>query len=433
MTPRGLRVTRLGPAWLALVALAALLGLVVGRAELFVAIAPLALALLRGVRPGAEPRAALTQTVSSARLFQGERLTVALELTAQTPLAQVEVAQALPPSAVLVSGSARTVLALAAGDSARWSYELELPVAARVVIAAPAVRAWQPSGLGVRDLESGAATATAAVIRVYPRAEPVRRPPQPLRTQTSVGNYVSPHFGDGIEPGEIRPFAPGDQIRHVNWRASTRLGSLFVTRYQQERNADVVLMLDTLSQAGAGATSTLHASLRATASLAAAYLARKDRVGLIEYGGVLRWVRPGSGRLAFERLLETLVRASVTFTFVAKSLDAVPRRILPAQALVIAVSPLLDARFIAAARDLAGRGFDVVVLAVDPVVATRAALVRSAVVDTACRLWAVERRLHVALLRASGLRVVEWSPDEPLELALSRLPQHARARARVAS
>ena len=429
MTPRGFRVTRLGPVWLLLVAMAALLGLVVGRAELFVAIAPLALALLRGTRLAAEPRAALTQTVSSARLFEGERLTVSLELTAETPLAQVEVAQALPPSAVLASGSARTVLALPAGGTARWSYELELPVAARAVIEAPALRAWQPSGLGVRDLETGMASA----VRVYPRAEPVRRPPRPLRTQASVGNYVSPHFGDGIEPGEIRPFAPGDQIRHVNWRASTRLGSLFVTRYQQERNADVVLMLDTLSQAGAGATSTLHASLRATASLAAAYLARKDRVGLIEYGGVLRWVRPGSGRLAFERLLETLVRASVTFTFVAKSLDAVPPRILPAQALCIAVSPLLDARFIAAARDLVGRGFDVVVLVVDPVAATRAALAPSAVVDTACRLWAVERRLHVAALRASGLRVVEWSPDEPLELALSRLPHHARARAMVAS
>jgi len=406
------------------VALAVLLGVLVGRAELFVAIAPLALALLRGARHRPAPRVAVGYAVSIARLFEGERLTVSLELTAEGALEQVEVVQALPPSARLVTGHHRTVLALEAGGTARWNYQLDLPVAARAVIGAPGLRVWDSSGLGAHDTAPGAST----VVRIYPRAEPVRRPPRPLRTQTSVGNYASPQFGDGIEPGEIRPFAPGDLIRHVNWRASTRQRSLFVTRHQQERNADVVLMLDTLSQAGAGPTSTLHASLRAIASLAAAYLARKDRVGLIEYGGVLRWVRPGSGRLALERLLETLVRASVTFTFVAKRLDAVPPRILPSQALVIAVSPLLDARFVAAARDLAGRGFDVVVLAVDPVAATRAALAPSAPVDTACRLWAVERHLQVAALRGSGLRVVEWRPHEPLELALSRLPRHARAR-----
>src|SRR5262249_59413307 len=97
-------------------------------------------------------------------------------------------------------------------------------------------------------------------------------------------------------------------------------------RYQQERNADVVLMLDTLSQAGIGSATTLHASLRAAASLAAAYLARKDRVGLIEYGGLLRWVRPGSGRRHFERLLSTLVQAEVTLPYVAKRPGPPPPR-----------------------------------------------------------------------------------------------------------
>jgi len=120
-------------------------------------------------------------------------------------------------------------------------------------------------------------------------------------------------------------------------RASLRRDRLYVTRYQQEQNADVVLMLDTLSETGTASATTLHASLRAAAALAAAYLARKDRVGLIEYGGLLRWVRPGSGRPHFERLLSTLVQAEVTFTYVAKDLDLVPPRVLPPQALVIAI------------------------------------------------------------------------------------------------
>ena len=169
---------------------------------------------------------------------------------------------------------------------------------------------------------------------------PIRYLPHPRRTQTFVGNYVSPTQGEGIEPGDIRPFAPGDQVRHVNWRATLKLGPLHVTRHHQERNADVVLLLDTLSDVGPDGVTVVDAAVRGAAALAAAYLARKDRVGLIEYGGQPRWVRPGAGRAHLERLLDSLLSASVVFTYVNRDLDLVPPRILPPQALVVALSPL---------------------------------------------------------------------------------------------
>ena len=195
-----------------------------------------------------------------------------------------------------------------------------------------------------------------------------------MRTQTFVGNYVSPAQGEGIEPGDIRPFAPGDHVRHVNWRATLRLGTLHVTQHHRERNADVVLLLDTLSEVGPSGATVVDVAVRAAATLAAAYLARKDRVGLIEYGGQLRWVRPGSGRAQLQRLLDTLLDASVVFTYVTRDVDLIPPRILPPQALVLALSPLLDARFVRAAADLAARRFDLVVIAVSPVAAARAAV-----------------------------------------------------------
>lgn len=83
----------------------------------------------------------------------------------------------------------------------------------------------------------------------------------------------------------------------MNWRACLRLGRLYVTQYQQERNADVMLMLDALGHVGLPPQTSLDLCVRAAASLAWAYLSRRDRVGLIEYGGVLRWVKPGSGRV----------------------------------------------------------------------------------------------------------------------------------------
>jgi uncharacterized protein (DUF58 family) len=266
-------------------------------------------------------------------------------------------------------------------------------------------------------------------VHVYPRIAPLRSLPRPLRTQTSIGDYVSPALGEGLEPGDIRQFAPGDRIRQVNWRASLRLGTLYVTQHRRERNADVVLMLDTLAAVGPRHDSTLDLAVRAAASLATAYLARKDRVGLINFGGTIDWVKPGSGRVQYERLADTLLRATVVFTYVTKDLGFVPARVLPSRALVIAVTPLLDGRFAKATLDLAARGFDVVVLVVSPVDVTRAMLARTPLNALACRLWTLERRAGLDAFRRHGLAVCEWNPAEPLETALAGL---ARRRMRMA-
>src|SRR5438093_217347 len=244
--------------------------------------------------------------------------------------------------------------------------------------------------------------------------------------QAFVGNYVAPRVGEGLEPGDIRAFGPGDRVRHVNWRASLRFRRLFVTQYHQERNANVVLMLDSLAEAGAPPDTTLDVSIRAAAALATAYLARKDRVGLIEYCGPFRWVRPNSGRVQHERIFEALLRADVMFSWVTQEVGLVPRRILPPQALVIAISPLLDPRFEKALVDLAARGFDLTVLSPSPIPLVRRAIRASASADVACRLWALERRTRADALHRLGITIVDWDPAEPLEAALGGLTRPGR-------
>jgi hypothetical protein len=126
--------------------------------------------------------------------------------------------------------------------------------------------------------------------------------------------------------------------------------------------------------------------------------------------------------------MDALAAAEPTFTYVRKDLALVPPRILPPRALVLALSPLLDSRFVDAVADLVARRFDVVLLAVSPVEVTRAVLRVSPLEDLACRLWAIEHRAQIAALRRRGLAVLEWTPAEPLELALAPL---ARRRRRV--
>jgi hypothetical protein len=113
-------------------------------------------------------------------------------------------------------------------------------------------------------------------------------------------------------------------------------------------------------------------------------------------------------------------------TYVAKDLALVPPRVLSPRSLVIALSPLLDARFIKAASDLAARGFEVVIVSVSPVDIVRACQDASVLVDAACRLWDLERQGRLAELRRQGLRVIEWHPDEPLDLVLAQLGRHRR-------
>ncbi len=236
---------------LALASLAAwsiLLGVLTSRPELFIAAVPLLLPVLLSAgashRP---PRWSLTHAVSTERLFEGERAVVTLRLTAHTPLAQIEVLEVLPPFVELLSGNPRAVFSLAAGQRVCWQYEIRCPQRGRITFGMLHLRLFDIWGLRQSETDH----LEPHTISVYPRGLPLRPLPRPGRTQTSFGNYVAPQVGEGLEPGDIRPFAPGDRIRRVNWRASLRRDQLYVTEFHQERNAAVVLLLDIFADSGA--------------------------------------------------------------------------------------------------------------------------------------------------------------------------------------
>ena len=411
------RVTPLTLSLLTVAAWVLSLAVLTARPDLFVAVLPLALVLATlAVRPSA-PDYSVTHRISGDRVFEGDTVTVTVEVTASTPVALLELYEPLAAGCLLASGSHRAVMTLRPGQTASWSYQISYPVRGVYDLGRLVVRVRDRWSLRWRERRH----VDHKRVRVHPRSAPLRGLPRPLRTQTSVGDYVSRAFGEGIEPGDIRQFAPGDRIRQVNWRASLRLGTLYVTQQHPERNADVVLMLDTMAEVGTASVTTLDAAVRAAASLATAYLARKDRVGLIVYGGVIDWVRPGSGRAHYERIADSLLRADVVFTYVTKDLKLVPPRVLPPHAFIVALTPLLDRRFNQAAVDLVGRGFDVLVLVVSPVELMRASLGASPIDQLACRLWTLERRARLDELRRHGLPVIEWNPADPLEAAIAGL------------
>src|SRR5439155_17432772 len=103
-------------------------------------------------------------------------------------------------------------------------------------------------------------------------------------------------------------------------------------------------VLDTFSDVALPERGTLDLTVRAAASLAHRYLQRKDRVGIVSFGGYLSWLLPASGTRQLYRIVDSLLQMDVVMSFATKSLDVLPPRTLPAKALVLALTPLLDAR-----------------------------------------------------------------------------------------
>ena len=96
--------------------------------------------------------------------------------------------------------------------------------------------------------------------------------------------------------------------------------------------------------------STLDDSVRAAAGIARAYLRSHDRVGIVSLGGKLRWLTPGTGSTHLLRIVESVLDVRRDMGYQVPDLDRVPPPALPAGALVYAITPLADDRFLEAAE-----------------------------------------------------------------------------------
>ena len=99
-------------------------------------------------------------------------------------------------------------------------------------------------------------------LSVYPRPELLQSLVAPLETQLVTGDLVARIRADGLEFADTRAFVPGDRLRSVNWRASARRGELIVNERHPDRNADVVLFLDSFAEARSGDEARRHARAR---------------------------------------------------------------------------------------------------------------------------------------------------------------------------
>jgi uncharacterized protein (DUF58 family) len=416
------------PKLLAYTALAAL-GLIGGLAarlpELVVLAAPFALVPAFSVLLARAPQLDATVSLERDRVLEGEELDVTVLVEPERGAERADVLLELSHGLTVVDGGNPRTTHLADGHSRELVFRVRCERWGGYAVGRIFVRARDPFGI----LRWEQTLDRRSPLKVYPREELIRSLLRPQDTQVFSGNHVAREKGEGIEFADLRPFVAGDRVRRVNWRASARRNQLWVNEHHAERNADVVIFLDSFAELGQPGASTLDDALRAASSLAARYLRDKDRVGFVSFGGTLNWLLPATGATQLYRIVDSMLDTRVALNYVWRDIDVIPRRTLPPRALVLAISPLLDDRGVSALLDVRGRGFDLVVIEISPLRFLPAPDGRLA--DTAQRIWRLRREALRGRFEQAGVPVAVWDEDRPLAAALEEVTSF-RQRARIA-
>jgi uncharacterized protein (DUF58 family) len=295
------------------------------------------------------------------------------------------------------------------------------------------IRVHHPYGLTVG---SGVAS-QPLLVRVHPRPIDLRRLVAPWHVRRLTGAHRSRTAARGVEYADIRPFGPGDSPRDINWRASARSDELLISQRHPDRSTHAILLIDSFVESNLELPAVLGETIEAAMALAESHLSASDRVGLIDLGGVIRWVTPGSGRHHLQRLVDALLSTRLYHSEAERAVTTVPAPALPSRSFILALSPLLDRRFLESLHLLRAAGHDVCLVELAPAVdPTSPRWQRTEVSGLALRLWQAERDLTRDRLVGHGIAVArrqigsldDGEPAEPWDQTLHLL---ATARRRI--
>ena len=93
--------------------------------------------------------------------------------------------------------------------------------------------------------------------------------------------------GASVEFAEHKEYSPGDELRHVDWKAYAKLDRIYVKQFEQESQLTIYLVLDasaSMKFQGGGAISKLEYGGLCLAALAYLVIQQQDKVGLITCG-----------------------------------------------------------------------------------------------------------------------------------------------------
>ncbi|ELZ25800.1 hypothetical protein C475_10084 [Halosimplex carlsbadense 2-9-1] len=390
------------------------------------------------------PSLVTKRRVEPADPSPGDRIavTVRVENAGDVPLADVRVADDPPAGLDVVEGDARHAGTIEPGDHLAVEYELGASRGKHEFGDVTAV-ARSAAGEAVRrtGFEAGQSLVCHAAVDSLPLA---------AQTGIGAGRVETDSGGEGVEFYATREYAPGDSASRVDWNRYASTGELTTVTYRESKAATVAFVVDGRVQrrAAPGDPDARDLCGYAAVRLADDLLDQGTQVGAsvisaagadyFETGGTLAPATGTEQSLRLRALLRTKLGVTVDDlstavgrSFAAATGDAdaarrsrhsgggqgIPggrRRLtdeIPAGAQVVFVSPLLDDDAVRAVERLVAHEHATTVVSPD-------------LTGRATAGAAAERIRRVArvgsVTGARRARVVDWSPDEPLQVAVDR-------------
>ena len=163
---------------------------------------------------------------------------------------------------------------------------------------------------------------TAELLRRVQRLELVAR-----RNAAGLapGDYETAVRGQGLLFHEVRKYVPGEPARHIDWNITARLADPHVRVYLEERQREVVVLLDVSPSmhAGLARRTKLELAVELAATLGAAAIHAGDRLGHVLYADrVLHQAPPRQGRSQLFLFLRALLENTVTWQRRVEESDA---------------------------------------------------------------------------------------------------------------
>jgi uncharacterized protein (DUF58 family) len=386
-----------------------IVGILRAEVAFFAAALPPLMFLAMGLLAGA-PQFSLeaTRTVSSRFVPAGTRVEIKVHIQCTgRRIESLSLDDPLPGSVRVVEGCARWQGSLDAGGSVTLQYVLEAErgLLSFEGIAAEAVDPFT-------SMKSSARLPCPSSIAVYPRSF--------LAPDTSFGAHSARPFsglsrtkrtGSGTDFSGTRDYTPGDPLRHLNWRAEALWGRPIVNVFEEERAIDAGIILDCRSEAYVE-QELFEEAAAAALTLAEDLLDRGHRIAFLNYGSLISWTPPGSGREHGLRIRMAAARAELGNHAAFDRFDNLPIRLFPPRSLVLMVSPL-QRQDVPPLRSLKALGYEIAVLRPNPLSRIDETKPDSTWKLTR-RILELESEVLLSRLLRSGIAVLDWNTAQPL-------------------
>lgn len=196
-----------------------------------------------------------------------------------------------------------TTLTLLPGQRAQVNYEITPQLRGEQTFGQTDVLVPGPLGLWHQFWPLGEVTR----LRVYPNFELLAKlsmiTTQQNRTQLGIRQQY--RRGEGMEFHQLREFRQGDSLRQIDWKASSRKHKLISKEYQDEKDQQIIFMLDCSRRMRSidGELSFFDHALHAMLILSQVALREGDAVGILSFGAGYRWQKPLKSSGAINTLL----------------------------------------------------------------------------------------------------------------------------------